>query len=180
MGYRVRMVSEIKYGEFGAYLATLRTLMSKMEAQGLQPGGVLVPTAGRNNEIVWEIEDPVSPCIKRRTKRSTRRQVSEAFLLGRIRRARLFAVPRSTRTFRRLSPLLDHRSSARFWSGDRGFSPVTSQAWVTGNLRGVARMCRYPAHSWVPHFANRIEAPPACPVGRECSHTATGPAHDVG
>ena len=32
--------------------------MSKMEAKGLRSGRALVPTAGRNNEIVWEIEYP--------------------------------------------------------------------------------------------------------------------------
>ena len=58
MGHRVRMISEIRYGEFGAYLKTLRTLMSRMEAAGLRPGRAFVPTAGRNNEIVWEIEYP--------------------------------------------------------------------------------------------------------------------------
>ena len=51
-GNRVRGVG-------GAYLlATFRTLVSKMGAPGLRPGRALVPTAGRNNEIVWEIEYP--------------------------------------------------------------------------------------------------------------------------
>ena len=83
MGYRIRMVSEIKYGEFGAYLTTLRTLMSNMEANGLRSGRALVPTAGRNNEIVWEIEYPdLATYQKENEAFYAVREVFEAFRSG--------------------------------------------------------------------------------------------------
>ena len=58
MAYRVRMISEITYGEFGAYIATVRKLQAAMEAHQLRSGRLLVPTAGRNNEIAWETDYP--------------------------------------------------------------------------------------------------------------------------
>src|SRR5438105_13718872 len=58
MAFRVRMISEVKYGEFGAYLETVRRLSKIIEARGWAPCRIMVPTAGRNNEIVVETEYP--------------------------------------------------------------------------------------------------------------------------
>lgn len=58
MGYRVRMVAEVRYGEFGAYLGTVRELAAVAEKRGWAPMRVLVPTVGRNNEIVIESDYP--------------------------------------------------------------------------------------------------------------------------
>ena len=68
MAYRFRIVSEIKYGRFGDYMATWRKLDSIMRERGWIAGRVLVPTAGPNNEVVAEFEYPDLATFERENK----------------------------------------------------------------------------------------------------------------
>lgn len=58
MAYRMRMISEIKYGQFGAWVKTWQKLDSIMQERGWAPGRLLVPTAGANNQVIVEFEYP--------------------------------------------------------------------------------------------------------------------------
>src|SRR2546430_16829309 len=65
MSYRLRMISTVKYGQFGAYFATLKRLVEINDARGWAPMRVLVPTVGTNNEVVFEIEYPDLATLQR-------------------------------------------------------------------------------------------------------------------
>lgn len=58
MGYRFRLIAEVKYGHFGDYLKTWKKLNAVTRDRGWTPARLLVPTAGSNNEIVAEFEYP--------------------------------------------------------------------------------------------------------------------------
>lgn len=58
MGYRLRLISEVKYGHFGEYMKTWKKLDSIMRERGWATARLLVPTAGPNNELVAEFEYP--------------------------------------------------------------------------------------------------------------------------
>lgn len=58
MAYRLRLIAEVKYGEFGAYVKTWKKLDSIMRERGWVGSRVLVPTAGANNEFIAEFEYP--------------------------------------------------------------------------------------------------------------------------
>jgi len=58
MAYVVRQVSEVKYGQFGAYLKSWKKLDDLLRERGWATSRVLVPTAGQNNEFVAEFEYP--------------------------------------------------------------------------------------------------------------------------
>ena len=68
MAYRVRLVSEIKYGHFGDYMATWKQLDSALRERGLRTGRLMVPTAGSNNEVVAEFEYPDLAAFERENK----------------------------------------------------------------------------------------------------------------
>ena len=58
MAYRMRLINEIKYGQFGDWIKTWQKLDSIMQERGWVPGRLLVPTAGNNNEVIVEFEYP--------------------------------------------------------------------------------------------------------------------------
>lgn len=58
MGYRFRLIAEVKYGHFGDYLKSWKRLDAVTRGRGWTPARLLVPTAGSNNEIVAEFEYP--------------------------------------------------------------------------------------------------------------------------
>lgn len=58
MAYRLRMISTVKYGQFGSYIKTVKQLVQINDARGWAPIRVLVPTVGTNNEVVLEMEYP--------------------------------------------------------------------------------------------------------------------------
>lgn len=58
MAYRMRLISEVKYGHFGEYMKTWKKLDAIMRDRGWIVARLLVPTAGANNEIVAEFEYP--------------------------------------------------------------------------------------------------------------------------
>jgi hypothetical protein len=68
MSYRFRLVSEIKYGYFGDYMATWKQFDAIMRERGLRTARVLVPTAGPNNEVVAEFEYPDLATFERENK----------------------------------------------------------------------------------------------------------------
>ena len=68
MAYRFRLVSEIKYGYFGDYMASWKQLDSMMRERGLRPARVLAPTAGPHNEVVAEFEYPDLAAFERENK----------------------------------------------------------------------------------------------------------------
>jgi hypothetical protein len=65
MAYRLRMISTVKYGQFGAYFGTLKRLVQINDARGWVPIRVLVPTVGTNNEVVFEMEYPDLATLQR-------------------------------------------------------------------------------------------------------------------
>jgi len=68
MAYRFRLVSEIKYGHFGDYMATWKQLDSIIHERGWSSPRLLVPTAGANNEVVAEFEYPDLATFERENK----------------------------------------------------------------------------------------------------------------
>jgi hypothetical protein len=76
MSYRFRLVSEIKYGYFGDYMATWKQFDAIMRERELRTARALVPTAGPNNEVVAEFEYPDLATFEREKRRSiaTRRR----------------------------------------------------------------------------------------------------------
>ncbi len=68
MAYRFRLISQIRYGHFGDYMATWKQLDASMRARGLRTARLLVPTAGPNNEVVAEFEYPDLATFQREQK----------------------------------------------------------------------------------------------------------------
>jgi hypothetical protein len=68
MPYRFRIISEIKYGHLGDYMATWKQLYSIMRERGWNAARLLVPTAGPNNEVVAEFEYPDLATFERENK----------------------------------------------------------------------------------------------------------------
>jgi len=68
VGYRVSQVAQIKYGEFGAYVKTVRKLEAIYRERGWASMRIIVPTAGPNNEIVVELEYPDLATFERENK----------------------------------------------------------------------------------------------------------------
>jgi len=58
MAYRFRLISEIRYGQFGEYATTWKRLDSIMRRRGWVTARLMVPTAGPNNQVVAEFEYP--------------------------------------------------------------------------------------------------------------------------
>ena len=58
MAYRLRLIAEVQYGHFGEYMKTWSKLDAVMRERGWVGARLLVPTAGRNNEIIAEFEYP--------------------------------------------------------------------------------------------------------------------------
>jgi hypothetical protein len=68
VGYRLRLISEVKYGRFGEFMNTWKKLDSVMRERGWVTARVLVPTAGPNNEVVAEFEYPDLASLERENK----------------------------------------------------------------------------------------------------------------
>lgn len=68
MAYRFRLISEVKYGHFGDYMATWKKLDSIMRERAWIAARVLVPTAGPINEVVAEFEYPDLATFERENK----------------------------------------------------------------------------------------------------------------
>lgn len=58
MAYRFCLIGEVQYGHFGDYARAWRKLDDIMRERGWITARVLVPTAGRNNEVIAEFEYP--------------------------------------------------------------------------------------------------------------------------
>lgn len=83
MAYRVRLIAEIRYGQFGEYMKTWKKLDSIMRERGWVASRVLVPTAGPNNEVVAEFEYPDLATYERENKAFyADPEVFEAFRAG--------------------------------------------------------------------------------------------------
>ncbi len=68
MAYRLRLISEVKYGHFGDFMKSWNRLDSVMRERGWVAARVLVPTAGPNNEVVAEFEYPDLAAYERENK----------------------------------------------------------------------------------------------------------------
>ena len=68
MAYRVRLISEVKYGHFGEFMKTWKKLDSIMRDRGWVASRVLVPTAGPNNQVIAEFEYPDLATYERENK----------------------------------------------------------------------------------------------------------------
>jgi hypothetical protein len=68
MAYRLRLIAEVKYGQFGEYMKTWKKFDSVMRERGWIGSRVLVPTAGPNNEVVAEFEYPDLATFERENK----------------------------------------------------------------------------------------------------------------
>jgi hypothetical protein len=83
MAYRLRLIAEVKYGQFGEYLRTWKKLDSIMRDRGWVGSRVLVPTAGPNNEVIAEFEYPDLATYERENKAFyTDEEAFEAFRAG--------------------------------------------------------------------------------------------------
>jgi hypothetical protein len=58
MANRFRLIAEVKYGHFGDYLKTWKKLDAIIRNRRWVTARLLVPTAGRDNEVVAEFEYP--------------------------------------------------------------------------------------------------------------------------
>jgi hypothetical protein len=58
VAYRLQLIAEVKYGQFGEYLKTWKKLDSIIRERGWVASRVLAPTAGPNNGFVAEFEYP--------------------------------------------------------------------------------------------------------------------------
>jgi|SRR5436305_13113294 len=83
MAYRLRMISSVKYGQFGQYMATVKRLVQINDARGWAPMRVLTPTVGVSNEIVLETEYPDLATLQRENDEFyADREAFEAFRAG--------------------------------------------------------------------------------------------------
>jgi hypothetical protein len=58
MAYRFRLIAQVRYGQFGDYLKTWKKLDAIIRDRGWVTARLLVPTTGRENEIIAEFEYP--------------------------------------------------------------------------------------------------------------------------
>src|SRR3954463_1911058 len=53
---RMRAIEVVKYGSFREYYALAEKMIEHTKKQGWAIPKLLTPVAGRNNEVIWEIE----------------------------------------------------------------------------------------------------------------------------
>ena len=83
MAYRMRLISEVKYGHFGEFMKTWKKLDSIMRDRGWVASRVLVPTAGPNNQVIAEFEYPDLATYERENKAFyADKEAFEAFRAG--------------------------------------------------------------------------------------------------
>ena len=68
MAYRLRLINEIKYGQFGAFMGAWRRLDAVMRERGWATARILIPVAGSNNEVIAEFEYPDLATFERENK----------------------------------------------------------------------------------------------------------------
>jgi|SRR5436305_5675389 hypothetical protein len=56
--YRQRIRQQVLYGQFFEYLTTAGEVIAQRQRLGLAESNLWIPTVGKANEVIWEIDYP--------------------------------------------------------------------------------------------------------------------------